>query len=467
MKELEMWWKDHFDEFLDDFRRIISIPSVSVEDKGNAECPYGQPCVDVLHAVGDIARRFGFEYRIDSNQYGLLIWPGRSDKTIGLFSHMDVVPTGPGWTYPPFELTALDDILIGRGTGDNKGPALAVIYALRYLKETGYQPEHTITQFFGVNEECGMEDIKFYAKRNPMPEFSLIPDSSFPVCYGEKGILEIDADRQLGKDTAIISWKSGVASNSVPALAEAELRIDAGKLSAAIRDERVTVTEGGNGTSRVEAHGIAAHAAFPEGSESAQNILASALLSSKLFPESDNILFQDILSLFSDYNGKGIGVPYEDDISGKLTHVGGFSSVSDGVFHQNINIRYTITAVYDRMIASITDTLKGHGFSIEAAEGSLPMYVERSLPIIDKLTSIANEALGMDLKPYVMGGGTYARQLRNAVGFGPGIPGDSDHFGPERGRGHQPDEYISRRKLSIAFSVYVSSIPEVDGFFKV
>ena len=247
MTSMEKWWKDHSDEFLDDFRTLISIPSVSVEDKGNPECPYGRPCVDILNAVGDIVKRFGFEYRIDSNQYGLLSWKGRSDKTIGLFSHMDVVPAGPGWTYPPFELTSFEDILIGRGTGDNKGPALAVIYALRYLKETGYQPEHTIIQFFGVNEECGMEDIKFFAKRNPMPEFSLIPDSSFPVCYGEKGILEIDASHPIGDDSLIISWKSGVASNSVPALAEAELRMDAGKLSSSLNDDRIAVEDRGNG----------------------------------------------------------------------------------------------------------------------------------------------------------------------------------------------------------------------------
>ena len=114
MTSMEKWWKDHSDEFLDDFRTLISIPSVSVEDKGNAECPYGRPCVDILNAVGDIVKRFGFEYRIDSNQYGLLSWKGRSDKTIGLFSHMDVVPAGPGWTYPPFELTSFEDILIGR-----------------------------------------------------------------------------------------------------------------------------------------------------------------------------------------------------------------------------------------------------------------------------------------------------------------------------------------------------------------
>ena len=165
MSAMERWWEAHFDEFLDDFRTLISIPSVSAEDKDNAECPYGQPCVDILNAVGGIAKRFGFEYSIDSNQYGLMIWRGRSDRTIGLFSHMDVVPAGPGWKYHPFELTVLDDIYIGRGTGDNKGPALSVIYVLSYLKESGYQPEHTIIQFFGVNEERGMNDIKFFIIR--------------------------------------------------------------------------------------------------------------------------------------------------------------------------------------------------------------------------------------------------------------------------------------------------------------
>ena len=464
MTDMEKWWKEHWNEFLNDFRTLISIPSVSMEDPENRECPYGKPCVDVLEAVGEIVRRAGFDYSVDSNQYGLLVWKGRREETVGIFSHMDVVPAGPGWKYPPFELTELDDVLIGRGTGDNKGPALAVIYALRYLRESGWQPEHTITQFFGVNEECGMHDIDFYVSRNTMPVFSFVPDSSFPVCYGEKGLMEIDAVHAMGHDSAIRSWTSGVASNSVPALAEADVAIPAEKLSDSVDDSHVEIVSNADGTSHVTAHGSAAHAAFPEGSVSAQNILASAFLSSGLFPESDNALFEDILSLFSDYYGAGIGVPYEDEVSGKLTHVGGYSSLKDGEFRQNVNIRYTITADPEKMLSSIGETMREHGFTITSTEGSKPMYVERSLPVIDRLTAIANKALSMDLSPYVMGGGTYARHLKNAVGFGPGIPGDAERFGQDRGRGHQPDEYISRHKLDVAFSVYVEAIPELDGF---
>ena len=63
-----------------------------------------------------------------------------------------------------------------------------------------------------------------------------------------------------------------------------------------------------------------------------------------------------------------------------------------------------------------------------------------------------------------MGGGTYARHLENAVGYGPGIPGEHhDDFGLGHGGGHQPDEYVTIDKLKKAFTVYARAIPEMDG----
>ena len=463
--EGKLWWEAHFDEFLSDFETLIAIPSVSRKAEGNLTAPYGQPCVDVLKAVEAIAKRFGFDFFIDGNRYALLVWEGEKKETIGLFSHMDVVPAGPGWQYPPFELTALDDIYIGRGTGDNKGPALAVLYSLRYLKESGWKPKHTIWHFFGVNEECGMEDIDYFTERNPMPVFSLVPDSSFPVCFGEKGLVELDANRSLASDSLLQEWASGVASNSVPGLAEALVAVDYEKLSARINDPRIKV-EPAEGGVKVTAQGKSAHAAFPEGSESAQNILAEALLDSGLFPDSDESFFKGLLSLFGDYYGEGIGVPFSDELSGKLTHVGGYSKLSGRVFQQNINIRYNLKADSDVVLENTKKALAEQGFSIVSCHVNKPMYVERSLPIIDKLTLIANEELGLNLEPYVMGGGTYARHLKNAVGYGPGgIPGDDSAFGTSRGHGHQPDEYISKTKLGAAFKVYVRAVPEVDSFF--
>lgn len=413
MIDAAVWWEDHLEEFISDLSRIIAVPSVSKEDLGNREEPFGRPCREVLEVIGDIVRGYGFDYLIDDYYYGLLVWRGESDETIGLYSHLDVVPVGTGWAYPPFNLTRLPDKLVGRGTGDDKGPALTALYVLRYLKESGFRPRHTIVQFFGVNEECGMEDIDYYARRNPAPAFGLVPDAMFPVSYGEKGILELDIERPLAPGSIIRSWSSGTASNAVPGLCEAVLGIDAvSDLGPAIDETEL------DGAVRLTAHGTAAHAAEPQGGVSAQNVMVSVLLQSGVLPECDESLLKAVLSLFSDYNGKGIGAPYEDEVSGKLTHVGGFSRLEDGTFRQNINIRYPVTVDYPALMSSIEETLSMEGFTLVRASNSDPMYVDRDLPIIRKLAALANEVLGTDLEPFVMGGGTYARHLRSKPNFG-------------------------------------------------
>jgi succinyl-diaminopimelate desuccinylase len=40
---------------------------------------------------------------------------GGSDKTLIVAAHYDVVPSGDGWTYPPYKLTLVDDKAYGRG----------------------------------------------------------------------------------------------------------------------------------------------------------------------------------------------------------------------------------------------------------------------------------------------------------------------------------------------------------------
>ncbi len=83
-------------------------------------------------------------------------------------------------------------------------------------------------------------------------------------------------------------------------------------------------------------------------------------------------LMEAICDMFGDYYGAGLDVPFEDEGSGKLTHVGGMCKLENGVFWQNVNIRYNVTAVYEVMMENIGKCLKSHGFELTEAQLLLP-----------------------------------------------------------------------------------------------
>lgn len=63
-----------------------------------------------------------------------VILPKRECK-LAVLSHLDTVPAGEGWSYPPFKLTKAGGKLFGRGTIDDKGPSVAVLWAVKAIKE--------------------------------------------------------------------------------------------------------------------------------------------------------------------------------------------------------------------------------------------------------------------------------------------------------------------------------------------
>ena len=452
------WLANQWPSFLDDLTALVRIPSVTRET-GNPDCPFGEPCTQVIDAIRQIGSRMGFETYNHEGYCASFLWRGEIADEIGIFAHLDVVPAGTGWTGDPFQPILQEDKMIGRGTSDDKGPALSALYALLFLKENGYRPHHSIRFFFGVNEEAGMKDIDYYVQHMPMPVFSFTPDAAFPVCYAEKGILTIRAKYDLS-ESVVRLFTSGVASNAVPSLAEAILNKPIHEV-AFLSGEEIEVAKDPDGC-RIIAHGIAAHAAYPEGSRSAQVILCQALLK-VLDPDDPAYRFaMATCKLFEDYYGKGIGVPLQDDPSGKLTHVGGMVLFKDGFAEQDINIRYPVTADRESMKSTIENTLAKVGFTEIQMDDNAPRYMDQESLPVRRLTEIANRVLNTDLQPYAMGGGTYARHLKNAVGFGPGISGGKSAFGPARGKGHQPDEYVLYKTLQDAFFIYEEAVRVLD-----
>ena len=76
--------------------------------------------------------------------------------TLYICFHVDTVPAGDGWTYPPFKLTHKAGNLYGRGTADMKGTITATLGAIRALDRTKSGFEFNPVLLFCTDEEGGL-----------------------------------------------------------------------------------------------------------------------------------------------------------------------------------------------------------------------------------------------------------------------------------------------------------------------
>lgn len=405
-------------------------------------------------------------FAVENHDYycGSIVFPGTGDGEIGMFAHLDVVPEGEGWLAPPYSPYIKDGWLYGRGSSDNKGAAVTAFYAMRYLKESGVRPRHTLRLFLGCSEENGMYDIDYYLKRYRAPDFSIVPDASFSVCYSEKGILEVDFAAPL--PAGMTEFHAGTASNAVAGNARATVKLDAECPDEPDPEKWPGVTlEQCDGMLCVKAEGKSAHAAFPEGSVNAAVLLADYLCSSGVLDAEGEKTLRFLSDHLDDHYGRHLGIACDGGPLGPLTVVAGMTRVSNGELRQNINIRYPAGMDSEKLIAGLTSEAAACGWTVRMVRHDPPAYVAPDSEFVQMLDGICKEELGDSFAPYTMGGGTYARKLPNAVGFGPGIRGQEKPGPAGHGGGHQPDECVWLEGLENAFRIYVKALQKLDGMF--
>ncbi len=454
---LTAWLDDHFDELVDDLKGLVAIPSVAVYD--DPDTPYGPHCRDALRHMLALAEKHGFRTASWEDRYGMLT---RRDKAenIAVWNHLDVVPPGDGWTLTgPYEPIVKDGFLIGRGADDNKGPAVGVMYMLRAIEELGVPTRHGLRLYVGCDEEQGMSDVAHFAASHPADKLTLIADCGFPVCYGEKGIMTAELV-SAAPVTAITRLEAGVASNIVPDKAHLTLRGTA-RLPEA---EGVEVT-GANGETRLFARGMSAHSAFPQGGVNAIHRAMAAALDTGLLCGAEETALAFMKRINDDVFGTALGIAHADDVSGSTTCAGTMARLlPDGRISMHLNIRYCITDRADRMIAAMESACRENGCTLENVTDSAPNYFPREHPVVDALTGLYNELTGQNAAPYVMGGGTYARKLHHAVGFGLGglAKPETDLFAPGHGGAHQPDEGRHLETFKQALVIFAMGLLEAD-----
>lgn len=452
------------EEIVKSTQEIIKIKSV--EEKAKPNMPFGEGPYKALEHALELSKKLGFEAKNLEGYAGYAEF-GEGDETVGILVHLDVVPEGKGWTYPPYGGEIHDDKIFGRGTADDKGPAIATLYAMKALKESGVTLSRKVRIIFGTNEETGWGCMDYYFKHEKPPTMAFTPDADFPVIHGEKGIIVFDLVQKIDSNGCcgikLIGLKGGNAPNMVPDNAEAILEVNdmesfKEKFEAYIRENDNPVNiEIKDNTVNVIAKGISAHGSTPEKGENAISYLMKAL--GYLLEGKCDLC--DFINLYNErigfkHHGEGIGCGYEDDISGKLNFNPGLIKLEENKITLTINIRYPIKSSSKEVYDGIRENLKGTKVELVEGKGDTkPLYVPKDNFLVKKLMKVYREQTGdVDSEPITIGGGTYARAMKNAVAFGPMFPGQSDVA-------HQKDEYISIEHLIKLTKIYAHALYEL------
>lgn len=472
-QKVDEWFNSHKDMMVEDIARLVRIPSVS--NRKADEGPFGKGCRDCLDEMLAIGREHGFDTKNYEYYVGSI---GNTDhdwsNTIGFWNHLDVVPVGNDWTYPPFEAVFKEPFLIGRGSQDNKGPAIGILYMMKCLRELAIPINHELCLFVGCDEEQGMGDMEYYASRYPLPALSMIADSGFPVCYGEKGIIEgwMRSMRRLSAD--ILDCGGGNASNMIPDRAYVKIRYSTALEEELSRSVSAYIHyEVEADAMIIRAVGTSKHSAFPEGSRNAIHELSHFMASLQTVKQNDRDIFAVIAHLSKEYYGAQVGIAYEDEVSGKTTCAATVLRwLEDGYLSLHFNIRYAITDDAENINAQLLQTGIVHQMDWQLERNSAPNYFPKENPIVQRLTDVYNEITGEKRESFVMGGGTYARKLPNAFAYGVGGMTESaadmmikqQLFDVGHGNAHEPDEGLNVRLLLEAMKIYTMSVIALNEY---
>lgn len=420
-------------------REIIAINSAYDETTVSDDAPYGEGAKRALDWFVAKAKSLGLKTGVVGNRCAYAE-AGEGDKMVAGLCHLDVVPSGDGWTTPPFELFQDGGKLYGRGVTDDKGPLVATLFALASAAKKPLKKR--IRLIVGCDEERGSSCMKYYVKHAEIPEMSFVPDANFPVINCEKNIIQLDLDfkvrSSLKDDLSFIS--AGTCYNAVPSVAKVGIKknsetiaklkeLNGGKINSDLFSLPPIVNNiitDGHEVKQFsvyetdedfvfETSGTAAHASIPEEGDNAIWKLLCLLegVESLTSGETFTLLNNTFCTTLAQNK---LGIDICDEKTGELTMSCDMLNYQNGTLKMGVDIRYPLTITKDEIIKKLEDA----NAKATVVNTAPCLYVPEESPLVSTLMDIYKTAFNdPDAKPLIMGGGTYAKEIPNAVAFGP------------------------------------------------
>ncbi|MFA4931381.1 MAG: Sapep family Mn(2+)-dependent dipeptidase [Caldisericia bacterium] len=466
MREIiEHYLLDHEKAMMSAIAGALAIPSVKDPATVSHDAPFGLDIARALRYVLDITNWMGFPSENVEGVVGRARFGNTSGTEYAVLTHLDVVPAGDGWTLPPFAATIRDGRLYGRGAVDDKGPAIATVFALAAaraaLAASGVEPKNAILLMFGTDEECAWQDMEIYRSRHSLPSSGFSPDGDFPIVNSEKGILAVRLSSSQDANGVLQSAAGGNRTNTVPAHAEAVIATPPHGTDALLNvlhgcdeEDGFTVrTTAGKGRIDVSVDGTPAHASTPGKGHNAIGKLLMVLDTAGILEGLPMLQFL-ARTVGTGWTGHGLGADLHDDVSGSLTVNLGVLTWEGGVGTLDIDIRYPVTSSRTSVLSVLGPSITAMASALTILDDTPPHYVDPSSPLIATLGKAYHEHTHATPRCISIGGGTYARLIPEAVSFGPEFSG---HPATE----HGPDEYIELDDLLVATRIYASAMVDL------
>ena len=371
-----------------------------------------------------------------------------------MLGHLDVVPVGDGWTKPPFDALIENGRIYGRGTNDDKGPALAALFAMKAIRDAGIPLRKGIRLILGCDEESGWEDMAYYGAHERIPDVGFSPDASFPLINTEKGMLELELRAPAAQTgLRILETATGDRVNVIPG--ECRALVEGGADTAEkvkAYAEKTGLPYTAEVTDRgvlITAAGIPGHSAYPEGRRNAIGMML--VLLKELGAEGPVATLAEAVGMESD--GTGLGCACRDDVSEGLTCNMGILRLENGRWFGTLDMRCPVSADFEKLREAAIAHLPG--FEIKA-ETKAPHHVSADSELVRSLLAAYEEETGLEGKPMSTGGGTYAKVLKQGVAFGALFPDEED-------LAHQADEYEDIDRLMLAMKIYANALIRLAG----
>ncbi len=462
--QIARYFDDHAVDLVEDVKKLVRIPS----DRGAAQpgMPYGEGPVRALTAALAMAEEYGFAVKNYENYVGAADL-GPAEPGLDILAHLDVVPVANNWTVcDPFDPVEQGGNLYGRGTADDKGPAVAALYAMRCVMELGVPLKKRVRWIVGTDEECGSSDIAYYYSREPEAPMTFSPDAMFPVINLEKGRLSTEITARFvpaAEGARLLSVSSGLKSNVIP---ESALAVVAGMTAAEAEPacraaaERLgmefTLAEQDGGL-QIAAKGAGGHAAFPAGANNALTGLLDLLAALPLAGGcAEAIRALHALFPHGDFAGHAAGVAMADEISGELTISLNMLAADETSLTATFDSRTPVCGTQENVHDVLARRCEELGLSLVSAQMVEPHYVPGDSEFVQTLLRAYEDWTGNKGECMAIGGGTYVHDLKNGVAFGCSMPGVDN-------REHGADEFAVISDLVTAGKIFAQAIIELCG----